>query len=588
MHQTSHQSIDIAYDARTGRFIITAPPWSLDKIRSIPNRRWDSKKRIWTAPALRANSLYMLDVFARAKWSDDAKAIAQDSVQVKSALPVADFPRNYEYKTKPRAYQERALQFAWMKESFAFYMDMGTGKTKTVIDLFSAYFSEYKVRRLLVVTKFSTRMNWQREFAIHCPIPYEIMILDTTKPKAFDTYNTSFYDANGSGDILKVLIVGTESLAAGGAALYAEKFVNTSSKVGMIVDEAHMIKTHNAVRSKNAVKIGKGADYKVIMTGTPIANAPMDLFMQFEFLNTNIIGTGDFYSFRNRYAVMGGFEGKQVIGYQNMEELIEIVSPYVYQVRKSEVLTELPPKVYEIREVQFNEEQGKLYKELAKKNRAVVGDRGLTVNTVLERMLRLQEVCGGIVTFERNPDLYDKSRFEHCRIPGKNSKIDELMSIAEEYPVSTIVWCRFIEEIHMVSEALRDKYGKDQVVEIYGAISEEDRDHNVQELFQKKKARFLVGNAATGGTGLNMTAAELVVYYSNSFNYVERDQSEDRAHRIGQTKSVLYIDLVMEKSVDGAILEALKNKKNVSEFVRESINVKNTENLYEATTGGII
>ena len=583
MHQTSHQSIEIAYEARTGRYVVTAPPWSLDKIRSIPNRRWDSKKRVWTAPALRANSLYMLDVFARAVWTPEAKAVAQDTVKVKSASPVADFPSNYEYKTRPRAYQERALKLAWMKESFAFYMDMGTGKTKTVIDLFSAYFSEYKVRRLLVVTKFSTRMNWQREFAIHCPIPYEVMILDTTKPKAFDTFNTTPLS-----DTLKVLIVGTESLAAGGAASYAEKFVNSTTRVGMVVDEAHMIKTHNAVRSKNALKIGRGADYKVIMTGTPIANAPMDLFMQFEFLNTHIIGTGDFYSFRNRYAVMGGFEGKQVIGYQNMEELIEIVSPYVYQVRKSEVLTELPPKVYEIREMQFNEEQRKLYKELAKKNRAVVGDRGLTVNTVLERMLRLQEVCGGIVTFERNPDLYDKSRFEHCRIEGKNPKIDELMGIAEEYPVSTIVWCRFIEEIRMVSEALRDKYGKDQVVEIYGAISEEDRDHNVQELFQKKKARFLVGNAATGGTGLNMTAAELVVYYSNSFNYVERDQSEDRAHRIGQTKSVLYIDLVMEKSVDGAILEALKNKKSVSEFVRESINSKNTENLFESSTSGII
>ncbi len=573
MHQTSHQSIDISYDAKTGRFIIVSPPWSLDKIRAIPNRRWDSKRRLWTAPALRANSTYMLDVFARANWTPQAKAVAQDTMRVRSTLPVADFPEEYPFKTTPRGYQKKALHFSWMKEAFAYYMDMGTGKTKTAIDLYSAYFMGGHVDRLLVTTKFSTRMNWSREFDIHCPIPYEVMILDTTKGKAFDEFNTT---NNG---VLKILIVGTESLAAGSAALYADKFVNLSSRCGMIIDEAHMIKTHNAVRSKNAVKIGKGAKYKLIMTGTPIANAPMDLFMQFEFLDTHIIGTGDYYSFRNRYAVMGGFEGKQVIGYQNMEELIEIVSPYVYQVRKSEVLTELPPKVYEVRELQFNEEQGKLYKELAKKNRAVLGDRGLTVNTVLERMLRLQEVCGGIITFERNPDVYNKSKYEHDRIPGKNPKIEELLSITEENEVSTIVWCRFIEEIHMVSKALRDKYGQDQVVEIYGAISEEDRDQNVQELFQKKKARFLVGNASTGGTGLNMTAAELVVYYSNSFNYVERDQSEDRAHRIGQTKSVTYIDLVMERSVDALVLKALKDKKNVSEFVRDSINTKNIENL---------
>lgn len=573
MHQTSHQSIDISYDAKTGRFIIVSPPWSLDKIRAIPNRRWDARRRVWTAPALRANSTYMLDVFARARWSDDAKRIAQDTIDIKSPAPITDFPSSYEFKTRPREYQIKALNYSWMKETFAYYMDMGTGKTKTAIDLYSAYYLGGHVDRLLVTTKFSTRMNWEREFAIHCPVDYEVMILDTSKTKAFDEYNTT---NNGK---LKILIVGTESLAAGNAHLLADKFVGVSARCGMIIDEAHMIKTHNAVRSKNAVRIGRGAKYRLIMTGTPIANAPMDLYMQFEFLDTHIIGTGDFYSFRNRYAVMGGFEGKQIIGYQNMEELIEIVSPYVFQVRKSEVLSELPPKVYEVRELQFTEEQARLYKELAKKNRAVLGDRGLTVNTVLERMLRLQEVCGGVITFERNPDVYNKSKYEHDRIPGKNPKIEELLSIADEHQVSTIIWCRFIEEIHMVTAALRARYGHDQVVEIYGDISEEDRDRNVQELFQKGKARFLVGNASTGGTGLNMTAAELVIYYSNSFNYVERDQSEDRAHRIGQTKSVTYIDLVMEKSVDVAVLDALKNKKNVSEFVRESINAKNIENL---------
>ena len=545
----------------------------VDKIRSIPNRRWDSKRRVWTAPALRANASFMLEMFKRDCWDIVAYEAAKESVMRRSAAPVAKFRADYPYKTTPRSYQERAISLAWMKPCFAYYMDMGTGKTKTSIDLYSAYFMQGEVDRLLVLTKFSTRMNWVREFGIHCPVPHETYILDTSKPKAFDEYNGR---DNGQ---LKVLIVGTESLAAGSATLYAEKFMNSSTRSGMIVDEAHMVKTHNAVRSKNAVKIGRGAKYKMIMTGTPVANAPLDLFMQFQFLDENIIGTGDFYSFRNRYAVMGGYEGREIIGYQNMEELIELVSPYVFQVRKSDVLTELPPKIYEVREVRFNEKQRELYKDLAKKNRAVMGDRGLTVNTVLERMLRLQEICGGIVTFERNPDIFDRSKYEHSRIPGENPKIEELISITEEYPVSTIIWCRFIEEIHMVTQALEKKYGRDQVVQIYGEVSEEDRDRNVQELFQTKKARFLVGNASTGGTGLNMTAAELVVYYSNSFNYVERDQSEDRAHRMGQTKSVTYIDLIMEKSVDGMVLDALKNKKNVSEFVRESIESKNIESL---------
>jgi hypothetical protein len=305
----------------------------------------------------------------------------------------------------------------------------------------------------------------------------------------------------------------------------------------------------------------------------------MDVFMQFEYLDANIIGIGDFYSFRNRYAIMGGFEDRQVVGYQNMEELIEMLAPFVFQVRKSEVLTELPPKIYETREVQLNDEQKRLYKDIAKRDKTVSGDRGLTVTTVLERMLRLQEIAGGIITFERNPDLHNTSKFDKERVTGKNPKVEELLAIAEENEVSTIVWCRFIEEIHMVTEALRERYGDDQVVQIYGAIDEDTRWANVSDLFQSKKARFLVGNAATGGVGLNMTAAELVVYYSNSFSFTDREQSEDRAHRIGQTQSVTYIDLIAEGTVDAVVVEALRGKRDVSEFVRASINARNERQL---------
>jgi len=520
--------------------------------------------------------VYILSNFNTACYTDLAFAVAKSTIEPKKTEE-AVFPSMYKFKTEPRPYQMQALHRAWGKNGFAYYMDMGTGKTKTSIDLMSAYFLDAKVERVLVITKYSTRLNWQREIAVHSPVETDVHVLDTTKVKAFKEFNLS-----PDGSKVKYLVVGTESLAAGKAIDYAKEFVDISVRVGIIVDEAHMIKNHSAIRSKNVVKLGKSANYKVIMTGTPIANGPMDVFMQFEFLDPNIIGIGDFYSFRNRYAIMGGFEQKEIVGYQNMPELIELVSPFVYQVRKSEVLTELPPKVYEVRQVQMNDEQRRLYKDVAKRSKAVSGDRGIAVNTVLERMLRLQEITGGIITYERNPDVHNPSKFVHDRIPGKNPKVEELLAITEENPVSTIVWCRFIQEITMVTEALREKYGAGAVVEIHGGVSEEDRDRNVFELFQNKRARFLVGNAATGGVGLNMTAAELVVYYSNSFNFVEREQSEDRAHRIGQTRSVTYIDLIAEGTVDDVVVTALRDKKNVSEFVRASINTANENNLLGA------
>lgn len=574
MNPASNQNsnIRIEYDVKTSRFHIFTPAWMVDRVRKIPNRRWDSRRRIWSAPVLRANSRHLLDHFDHSAFSSVALQVATASVE--RVLPnVIPFPPQYKFKTEPRKYQRDALQHAWGKNAFAFYMDMGTGKTKTALDLMSAYYIDGKVDRVLIVTKFSTRRNWEREISIHCGVQADVMVLDTSKAKAFDEWNTNRDEA------CKFLIVGTESLAAGNAIHLAEKFVLVSTRVGMIVDEAHMIKTHNAVRSRNCVQLGKSAAYKIAMTGTPISNGPMDVFMQFEFLDSNIIGIGDFYSFRNRYAIMGGFEDRQVVGYQNMEELIEMLAPFVFQVRKSEVLTELPPKIYETREVQLNDEQKRLYKDIAKRDKTVSGDRGITVTTVLERMLRLQEIAGGIITFERNPDLHNTSKFDKERVTGKNPKIEELLAIAEENEVSTIVWCRFVEEIHMVSEALRARYGNDQVVQIYGAIDEDTRWANVSDLFQSKKARFLVGNAATGGVGLNMTAAELVVYYSNSFSFTDREQSEDRAHRIGQTRSVTYIDLIAEGTVDAVVVEALRGKRDVSEFVRSSINARNERQL---------
>lgn len=572
MNPNSNPSIKIEYEPRTARFVLHTPPWLMDKVRKIPNRRWDAKRRVWTAPALRANCEYILANFQHSVFTQQAIEVAVQKID-KPKRTVGQFPVLYPFKTEPRQYQRDGLDHAWDKAAFAFYMDMGTGKTKTSLDLASAYFIDGKIDRLLVVTKFSTRRNWEAEVGIHCPVGCEVHVLDTTKKKAFDDFNTTPSGA------LKIMIVGTESLAAGSAVTYAEKFVNTSTRVMMIVDEAHMIKTHSAVRAKNCVKLGKSANYRVVMTGTPISNGPMDVFMQFEFLDPNIIGIGDFYSFRNRYAIMGGFEGKQVIGYQNMEELIELVSPFVYQVRKSDVLTELPPKVYETRMVQLNDEQKRLYREISKRDRAVSGDRGIKISTVLEKMLRLQEVAGGIITYERNPDLYNTSKFDHVRIEGKNAKVEELMSIVEEYECSTIIWCRFVEEIQMVTEALVDKFGPSAVVQVYGAIDEDTRWANVSEKFQSGKARFLVGNAATGGTGLNMTKAELVIYYSNSFSYIEREQSEDRAHRIGQSKSVTYIDLIAEGTVDEIVVTALRSKKDVSEFVRASIDQRNENTL---------
>jgi len=258
-----------------------------------------------------------------------------------------------------------------------------------------------------------------------------------------------------------------------------------------------------------------------------------------------------------------------VIGYQNMDELIELISPFIYQAKKSEVL-DLPPKVYEVREVEMTTEQSRLYKSMAKSKYIETSSGILTVQTALEKMLRLQEIVGGILTYETLGEK-EKFRKELIKFDGVHPKVAEVMDIAESTDESIIVWCVYRPEIAMVTNALRAKYGHDQVVEMHGGIDEEVRHHNVENVFQKKKARFLVGNAATGGVGLTITAATVEIYFSNSFNYVDRVQSEDRAHRSGQTKTVTIIDLVMKDTVDELVVEALSNKQDVAQYVNGRI-----------------
>jgi SNF2 family DNA or RNA helicase len=431
------------------------------------------------------------------------------------------------------------------------------------------------VDRVLIVCPLSIRKNWIREIEVHAPFPVDAYLLDTSKPKEFQKWMAQKHD-------FKWLLVGVESLAAGSAMKYAEEFVLSSYKLMTVVDESSKIKGHAATRSKNCVKLGRHSAYRVIMTGTPISHGPMDLFMQFEFLDPDIIGIGDFYSFRKRYAIMGGFEDKQVVGYQNIEELMEMIEPFVFQVRKDEVFPDAPKKIYLRRETQLTDKQKALYRQVKREGIVESGDQTMIVQNALEKMLRLQEIIGGTISFKTDPETekLTKKKYIRQRIEGGNPKLSELMEAVEEYDGSTIIWCAFREEIAMVSEALKAKYGEGQVVELHGDVDEATRDYNVNTAFQSGKSRFLVGNTATGGMGLTMHKAENEIYFSNSFNYTDREQSEERAFGPHKKNGTVIIDIVAEKTVDEHILEALTQKKDVSEYVRGTIDTLK-DKLYE-------
>ncbi len=564
--------VRVDYNSKTGRFVITCPFHLNSIVKSLPNRKWDKKSKTWNAPAIRTNIEYISRRYPESmcKMSDDAKQVIESSLSkykdfVKGARApgLPEFPSWYPFKTKPRAKQLEALQKVYGLKSLALFMDMRTGKTKVVIDLASAMRMQSMVHKVVIVCPSSVRRNWVDEIGIHAPFEVDVYALDSSKPKQFDAWMAKKHD-------FKWLIVGVESLSAGSAVKYVEKFMLSDTSVMMAVDESQSIKGHNSTRSERAVSLGKLAAYRVIMTGTPIADNPLDLFMQFEFLDPDIIGLGDYYSFRSRYAVMGGFGDKQIIGFQNLEELTEIIEPFIFQVRKNEVFPDAPDTIYIKREVELNPAQKELYKTLKKTSKVVFDGTETSVQNTLEKMLRLQEITAGIITYNREIEPGKVERIKQ-RIEGTNPKMDELIAVTEEYPGPTLVWCVYVDEIKMAVEALSKRYGSDQVVEIHGAISEEQRHINVKELFQGGKVRFLVGNPQTGGVGLTMSTAENEIYCSNSFKYIDRVQSEERGFGPDKKKGTIVVDIVAIGTVDREILSALGQKKSVSEYVRESI-----------------
>lgn len=552
--------VTIDYDEKTSRFHIHSPPWFVDKMRAIPNRRWDAKRKVWTAPALRANIEYLTGQFKPEQFTLAASNRVVEA-RTKREVVRKKFPLSYEFKLKPMLHQLAGLDRVYGLNNYALFMQQRTGKTKIVIDDACAHNANGEVELLVIVCLNSLKINWQVELEKNSTREMSVHTLETSKKKDFDKWV-------GDPHPFRVLIVAVESLAAGSAAGMVERAMLTSIRAMMVIDESHKIKNHSANRSKVCVELGKMATRRAILTGTPSANGFMDYFMQFEFLDPDIIGIGDFYSYRNRYAVMGGYDNKQIIGYDNIGELMELITPYVYQVQRKDVFFDLPDKEYEIRTVQMSKEQAKVYDSLRKSKKANIGSNESEVQNALTLMGRLQEVTANIFSYG-NPNydgVVDKVKYKNEYIGQSSPKVDELLTIAEEEEGSIIIWAVYDKEIDSITKALREKFGTDSVVEVHGRIAPEERDYNVRQLFQKKKARFLVGNAATGAAGHEMSAAEIMVYMTNSFNYVDRSQSEDRASSSQQKNVVKVIDILCEGTVDFIAKEALDNKQDLSTY----------------------
>ena len=462
----------------------------------------------------------------------------------------------YKFKMQPYKHQLKALEMSWHKETFAYFMEMGTGKTKVLIDNMAMLYDQGKIDGALIIAPKGVINTWyQQELPAHMPNHIDnVSVLwqaNITKSQQ-DKLDTLF----ATGHDLHILIMNVEALSTVKGVKFAYKFLS-SHKTLMVIDESTTIKNPKAKRTKNIIKLSKFAKYRRILTGSPVTRNPLDLYSQCEFLSPWHLESQSFYSFRNRYAEMktmnfGGRSVQVVAFYKNLGELSEKLKPFSYRVLKEDCL-DLPPKIYMKRIIQLTPEQDKLYKQMKEQALAEMNGERMSTDTALTQLMRLQQItCGHFKG--------DDAEIQDI----KHNRLDELKDVLEEVEGKVIIWCHWQRDVKIIKEALSKEYGPGSVVDYYGLTPQDQRQKNKDNFQIKDDVRFFVGTPQTGGYGITLTAANTVIYYSNGYDLEKRLQSEDRAHRIGQTSAVTYVDIIADKTVDQKIVKALKNKINIA------------------------
>ena len=466
---------------------------------------------------------------------------------------------NYKFKTKPYAHQLKALEKSWNKEAYAYFMEMGTGKSKVLIDNVSMLYDKGKINGLLIIAPKGVYQNWHdSEIPTHLVdhidkkmVLWQAMINKTQEKKLDTLFET--------GEELHILIMNVESFSTKKGVAFASKFLNCHNTL-IAIDESTTIKNPSAKRTKNILALGKEAKYRRIMTGSPVTKNPLDLYTQCDFLSPWLLDFTSYYAFRNRYAEMKTLHmhGRQiqiVNGFKNLGELSDKLKEFSYRVLKDDCL-DLPDKIFIKREIQLSPDQRRLYDQMKKEAIAVLkGKQSTTVNT-LTQLMRLQQITCGHFTAD-----------DGATQPIANNRITELMDVLEETEGKAIIWAHYQYDITAIINAVSKKYGEESIVDYYGLTPQEERQPNIKRFQDDPKCRFIVGTPSTGGYGITLTAANTVIYYSNGYDLEKRLQSEDRAHRIGQKKSVTYVDIMADDTVDEKIVKALRKKINIASEV---------------------
>ena len=458
----------------------------------------------------------------------------------------------YPYKTEPYEHQRNALNESAEKVQWAYFMEMGTGKTKVTIDNMSYLFFQRKINAALIIAPKSVYTIWETEIETHMPDVLKKSIFKWNIDKPKDYYKLNEFQH------LRIFLINVEALSTKRGFEACVDFLTKNKLNFVALDESTTIKNKSAKRTKNILGLRKLSHIRRILTGSPITKSPLDLFTQCQFLSPELLGFSSYLAFRNRYAEMTDIpvgSGRFISVpkyYKRLEELEIKLKQFATRIRKDQCL-DLKPKVRSKRYIELEGESKKIYDRLRTSALAIVEDSTISFSNKLTEIIKLHQVCNG---FTKDDD--------GRMLPLHDQKIKALHEIIEESDGKIIIWANYLCIIHEIIHSLKSKYGEESVVSIFGEVNVKDRKKAVESFQNDSNVRFFVGNPTTGGFGLTLTACNTVVYYSNNYNLEVRMQSEDRAHRMGQTGTVVYVDIVAKNTLDEAIMKSLINKGQIA------------------------
>lgn len=449
----------------------------------------------------------------------------------------------YSIQTELMDHQKKAVGKLLPIRVGALFMDMGTGKTLTAMEIIRH--RTEKIDHVVWTCPVSLKRTIAAEIKKHIPdasvFVFDDKVTDATLPDA-DWY-----------------IVGLESVGSSERVFLAlNKLVTENTFV--VVDESLYIKSPTAKRSRRMIETCKRSRYRLILTGTPMTQGSQDLFTQMYFLSPQILGYRSFYSFAQKHLVYDDKYPDRVVAVVGEEQLAAQVNPYAYQITKEECL-DLPEKTYAEVSIGMSPREFDSYNYLKdfyiNKIAEIEEKENFNPEQVSLLIFGLYTGLQKILSGWRWDLMKDKFS-EEKELPRQrlDALVQSIEAIKGEEKI--IIWAKFKHDLKVIGDRLTEHFGEDSWVEFSGRKTEEEKAAAVDKF--RKDARFFIATPSSGGHGLTLNEACYVVYYNNSFKFSERLQSEDRCHRIGQTRKVTYIDIVTEHSIDRKILDTLTKK----------------------------